>query len=198
MDALFQKIQKTYDFSDYQIRVLKYVIIGNLSDGSKMLFLFILFDRLQLMRPFLCALVPFLLLRQLTGGLHCKTYLGCFLATLGYFLSVTILMPLFMPLSSPVRSLLLVVCMYLGYRLGPLLSNRELHITPRAARIKKYASLLLIGAYLLLDIGLAQEPYHIYGIYTIYLHTVQLVYSKLVKEVKSHEELIKSCRAGIL
>lgn len=198
MDALFRKIQQTYDFSDYQIRVLKYVIIGHLSDGAKMMFLFILFDRLQLMRPFLCALVPFLVLRQLTGGLHCKTYLGCLLATLGYFLSVTILMPHFMPLSSPVRSLLLLVCMFLGYHLGPILSNRELHITPRVARIKKYASLLIIGAYLLLDIVLAQEPYHIYGIYTIYLHTVQLVYSKLIKEVKRHEERIKGCGAGIL
>ena len=184
MNIIFQKIQQTYHFSDYQIKVLKYVILGTLSDGSKMVFLCFLFYKLALLLPFLSALIPFLLLRQLTGGLHCKTYLGCLLATLSYFLTITILIPRFLFFERPVRLTLLLLCALSEYRLGPVLSNRELQISKRVTQVKKRAVLFLIILYLLLDVFLSAEPYHLYGIYAIYLHAVQLTYTKIKKEVK--------------
>lgn len=186
MDTIFRKIQQTYQFSDYQISILRYMILGTLSDSSKMVFLFLLFHKLSLLLPFLSALIPFLLLRQLTGGLHCKTYLGCLLATVSYFLTITILIPHFLLFERPVRLLLLLVCALSEYHLGPILSNRELHISGKVTRIKKGAVLLLIVLYLLLDIFLPAEPYHLYGIYAIYLHAVQLIYTKILKEVKQN------------
>ena len=201
MDAIFQKIQQAYDYSDYEIKVLKYMIIGTLSDVSKMLVLFYLFYKIDRLLPFVVSLITFMLLRQLAGGLHCKTYLGCFLVSLVYFLSTVVLIPHFFATTTAARlarCLLLLLSMFLEYRLGPILSNRELHISQRVTRIKKGGALLLILLYLLFDSIQPSEPYHLYGIYTIYLHAVQLVYTKILKEVKNHETSVKSYGSGIL
>lgn len=76
-----------YAFTDYQTAQLQHLVKIFLSEFSKLIFLGIFFkNKLDI---FLIGIGILLLLRTSTGGLHCKTYLSCFLFSF-LFMSLSI------------------------------------------------------------------------------------------------------------
>lgn len=128
MDALMNKIRNTYDFTEYELKIIRYVITALLYDLSKLILLAVMFSYLGFFPYFLCALIPFCLLRSKNGGIHTKSYWTCLLLTVLVFIPTVMILPVTAPLTPILRIGLMIPCAITEYRLGPLLSHREVKL----------------------------------------------------------------------
>ena len=93
MDALMNKIRNTYDFTEYELKIIRYVITALLYDLSKLILLAVMFSYLGFFPYFLCALIPFCLLRSKNGGIHTKSSWTCLLLTVLVFIPTVMILP---------------------------------------------------------------------------------------------------------
>ena len=116
---MFTLIQKRYDFTNYQIAQLKYTFTILFSELSK--FVLISFFYRNQLGVYLYALILLSVLRLSTGGLHAKTYWGCFLMSFIFFwLAIKLLPQIDVP--KVVMVILIISGMAAIYRIGPVAS----------------------------------------------------------------------------
>lgn len=175
-------LKEQYEFSDYQIAQLKYLFKTVAAEFSKLAIMaFIFRDKIGL---YFFAVTVMLLLRTSTGGLHCKTYWGCFAVSLGYmFLSINVL-PL-ITVNKLLQMILLFVCMLLNYYIGPVTSAVRRPLQERVIKRVRLQAFLIIFFYLTLTYILPETPYVTAGFWVVILHTVQLIAAKILKKGKS-------------
>jgi len=171
-------LKEQYEFSDYQIAQLKYLFKTVTAEFSKLAIMaFIFRDKLGL---YFFAVTVMLLLRTSTGGLHCKTYLGCFAVSLGYmFLSIEIL-PL-ITVNKLLQMILLFACMLLNYYIGPVTSAVRRPLQERVIKRVRLQAFIIIFFYLTLTYILPETVYVTAGFWVVILHTVQLAAAKILK-----------------
>lgn len=179
---MFTKLKNKFQFSDYQVAQLKYLFLTIISETSKLLIMGLIFRKES--AAFLYGIVLFSALRLSTGGLHCKTYLGCFFTTFAFlFLAIRIL-PL-TNISLLVMSLILCSCGFINFIIGPITSEKRLPLKSAQKKRLAYQSILIIFIHMCLFIYCNNELLKV-GSWLIILHTLQLIISKYKeKEVKS-------------
>lgn len=167
-------IQKKYKFTDYQIAQLKYTFTIISSEVSKFIILLLVFHAQP--ASFLYAFILLSILRLSVGGLHAKTYWGCFFASFTFFYAALYLLPHIRP-AKAVMLFLLAVCMLITYKTGPVPS--PLRREPDADKKKRLVqqSLFIIFMHLILFI-IFDNKLLTAGSWTIILQTIQLVVSK--------------------
>ena len=176
---MFESIKKTYDFSDYQIAQLRFFFLSMFSEISKLLLISLFFiDRLPL---FIWTIIIFQVFRSSCGGLHCKTYWGCFFVSLGYMILSIRILPL-IPTDKLFQIVTLFLCIIVSYRIGPLTS--VLHpVLSEAVNIRlKNRVFFLIFIYLTILYIVPQNPYLVVGYWVIILNTLQLIAAKIQKK----------------
>ena len=103
-------LKEQYEFSDYQIAQLKYFFKTVTAEFSKLAIMAFLFrDKIGL---YFFAITVMLLLRTSTGGLHCKTYWGCFGVSLGYMVLSIEILPL-LTVNKLLQLVLLFICSFI-------------------------------------------------------------------------------------
>ena len=188
MDALMNKIRNTYDFSEYELKVIRYVITALLYDLSKLILLIIMFYYLGFLPYFWCALIPFFLLRSKNGGIHTQNYWTCLLLTILVFVPTVIILPTAAPLTPILRIGLMIPCAITEYVLGPLLSHREVKLDQKGIQRNRLASFQVVLIVAILLFLFPENPYLLASFWMVVLHTVQLAITKIYKEVKRHEQ----------
>lgn len=189
MNLLMNHIAQLHDFTDYELKVIRFYILGFLYDISKMLVIGIFFFCIGRFTEFLFALVTLLLLRKNTGGYHLKTYLTCFLASFLYFIMAAVILPATVPVSLTCMQLILLVCAWIMYAVGPISSNREIHLTKeqlRKVHIQSFQIVLVISVLLFL---LPDLPYLTVSFWTAVLHSFQLIITKVKKRGERNEKV---------
>ncbi|MCM1262399.1 MAG: accessory gene regulator B family protein [Butyrivibrio sp.] len=189
MDAILNKVQKEYGYSDYEIKLIKFSITGIFYDLSKTLIFLIYFSAVGKFMEFIFAAVPLILLRTKTGGIHLKKYWSCFMFSLIYFFAVIYALPTLITVHPLVVYLILLICAVMDYMLGPnTLSKRPAPAEDfiKKAKIQSFQVIFIVA---ILFFIFPDVPYLIVSFWTVVLHTVQLSIAKLLKEVKHHEEL---------
>lgn len=179
---MFAHIQKKYGFTDYQIAQLKYTFTIISSELSKFVLLFLLFRNRS--GTYLYAAVLLSVLRLSTGGLHAKTYWGCFLMSFTFFLlSISLLPCLYVP--KRVMLLLLIVCMAAIGCIGPVASIFRTQPEGRTKKRLIVQSLVIVSIHLVL-LCVFDSRLLTVGSWIIILQTCQLIITKFFvhKEVK--------------
>lgn len=189
MDALMNKIRNTYDFSEYELKVIRYVITALFYDLSKLILLAVIFYYLGFLPSFLCALIPFCLLRSRNGGIHTKSYWTCLLMTVLVFVPTVIILPVAAPLTPILRIGLMIPCAITEYLLGPLLSHREVKLDEKKIHKNRLASFQVVLVVAILLFLFPECTYLLASFWMVILHTIQLAITKIYKEVKSHEKV---------
>lgn len=190
-------LKNEYGFSDYQIAQLKYLFKTIASEFSKLAIMAIIFrNKIGL---YVFAVTVMLLLRTATGGLHCKTYLGCFAVSLGYmFLSIEVL-PL-ITVNKLLQLILLFICMLLNYYIGPVTSSVRPPLREHVFKRVRIQAFLIIFFYLTLTYILPETPYITAGFWVVILHTAQLIVAKILKKgtskVKTATKKLQECASG--
>ena len=180
---MYALIQKRYGFTDYQIAQLKYTFTILFSELSKFVMIALFYH--NRFSVYLYAAILLSLLRLSTGGLHVKTYWGCFAASFAFFYLSISFLPQF-HVSKIVLAVLIIGCMIAIYLIGPVASVFR---TPPEGSMKKrlvVQSLIVVFIHLILFCTF-DSVYFTVGSWIIILQTMQLVVAKYLvfsKEVK--------------
>ncbi|MCM1156854.1 MAG: accessory gene regulator B family protein [Roseburia sp.] len=197
MQHVLDRLQKEYGFSDYQIRLLRFTFTGILYDLSKTLIFGIYFCVTGRFAEFLFALVPLILLRIRSGGIHFRKYRTCLFFSFLYLCLAIHVLPGLIPVHPLAAYPVLLVCAVADYLAGPNTVKEKVIIqdavmkNEQGGRIKKakiecFQVVLIVAVLYFL---FPQNQYLIVSFWTVVLHTVQLVITKIMREVKYHEEL---------
>lgn len=171
-------LKTQYEFSDFQIEQLKYTWKTLASEFSKLIIMGILFHNILGIYAF--AVMIMMMLRSSTGGLHCRTYLSCFLVSLTYmFLSLAVLPVI--PVNKLVQMILLFLCILCNYYIGPVTSAVHRPLSEKIIKRVRGQAFVIIFFYLTLTYITPENPYITAGFWVIILHTVQLIAAKLLK-----------------
>ncbi len=181
MNKLFKYIQENMEYSDYEIAMLKYQLTAFSYDISKLVIMAILFFFLDLFPQYCIAVITLLLLRTTTGGLHFKTYIGCLLFTLCFFITAVSILPQF-KIHQLTIIILLYICILIVNIIGPITSNYR--PIPNGILIKKCKRNAgnFIFLYSLFTIIIPLNQYIITGFWVIILQTLQLVFAYIHKK----------------
>lgn len=183
------KVQTEYGYSDYQMKLIKFMLTAIFYDVSKIIIFMIYFYATGKFIEFFFAAVPMILLRVRVGGLHCKKYWTCFLVSFVYFYSVINVLPIFINMHPLAIYPVLLVCAVVDYAIGPTSLKERAPVEKsviQKAKIQSFQVVFLVA----LSIFIFQNTsYLIVSFWTVVLHTIQLSITKLMKEVKHYEKL---------
>lgn len=82
MQYILNRLQQEYGFSDYQVKLLRFSFTGILYDVSKTLIFIVYFTYIGKFPELIFALIPLILLRTRSGGIHFRKYWTCFFFSL--------------------------------------------------------------------------------------------------------------------
>ena len=172
-------LKATYNFSDYQIAQLVFLAKTLLSEISKVIFIGIFFTD-DLLFYLTCILI-LSLLRTSTGGLHCKTYFSCLIASCLYIVITLKCLPLIYIGQLP-SLVLLAFCFITDFIIGPVTSDVHLPLSKNAkmrGRICTGITITIIFFFMHMN---PQNRYVITGFWITISHTLQLIVAKIKKK----------------
>ena len=172
-------LKATYNFSDYQIAQLSFLAKTLLSEISK-IFIIGLFFRKEIPFYIICMFI-LALLRTSTGGLHCKTYLSCLIASCFYIIFTFKVLPM-IPIDQIPAMVLLVLCAVIDYNIGPVTSDVHLPLTEKVKQRGRICTVLTISFFFILMYIIPENFYIITGFWIIVSHTLQLIVAKIRKK----------------
>ncbi len=178
-------LKSYYQFSDYQIAQLGYFFKTVLSEISKILMIGFIFRK----EPdiYCIAMLSLCLLRTSTGGLHCKTYASCLLASTCYLVIAIKILPL-SPVPSMMRIILLTFCALVNYIIGPVTSDVRKPLKETIIQKSRLKAALFILLFTLLTIVIPENVYMIPIFWITIIHTLQLILAKIKKRKKGGTE----------
>ena len=189
MNYLMGKIQAEFGYTDYQIKLIRYTLISIFYDVSKTLIFLVYFAWTGRLLEFCFALIPMILLRQRTGGLHMRTYWACFIFSFLYLEASITILPALIPVHELLVYPILIICAVINYKIGMISLKRkpmpdEAHA--KKLKIQSFQVICLVGVLYFIFQG---QYYVNASFWVVILHTIQLTITKLIKEVKTHEKL---------
>lgn len=119
MQYILNRLQQEYGFSDYQVKLLRFSFTGILYDVSKTLIFIVYFTYIGKFPELIFALIPLILLRTRSGGIHFRKYWTCFFFSFLYLCLVIHVLPVVIPLHPLAVYPVLAVCAVADYLLGP-------------------------------------------------------------------------------
>lgn len=178
---MLQKIQEKYNYTDYQMKVLKFVFTVFLGELGKIIAIGFLF--LNCYPLYLCCVLLLATLRPSTGGVHCRTYLGCLAATAGYFALSIYALP-YIPVSHIIRIGLLILCMAVNYMIGPVVSKSHKPLSEKAIKHSLIRSFAVVSCFTIFTMINPNHEFAIAGFWIVMLNTTQLVIAKILRKEK--------------
>ena len=172
-------LKSTYQFTDYQIAQLGFLVKTLSSDISKIFIIGLFF--LKELPFFFVSMLIIAILRTSTGGLHCKTYLSCLVASWFYIVFTIKFLPL-LPIQQIPAIVMLVLCAVTDYCIGPVTSDVHGLLTETSIRKGRLTTLLTIMFFLCLMVFFPKNTYVITGFWIITSHTLQLIVAKIRKK----------------
>lgn len=171
-------LKTQYQFSDFQVAQLQYLWKTLASEFSKLILMGILFHSIPGIYAF--AVLIMMLMRSSTGGLHCRSYVSCFLVSLSYMFLSLIVLPV-IPVNKLLQMILLFLCILCNYYIGPVTSAFRRPMAERTRNRVRGQAFVIIFFYLVLTYITPENPYITAGFWVIILHTLQLAAAKLSK-----------------
>lgn len=131
------------NYSYEQCERMKYTLKVILNEGEKVLLLGIIFAMIGEYKAFLFSLCIVLSIRVTMGGMHRRTFWGCFFFSFGFFLSVIIMSRCFYLSKGILAGLYIVYVMYILLR-APIPSQvRPIASKKRRKKLKGYSIVVI-------------------------------------------------------
>lgn len=179
---MFRYIQKKYQFTDYQIAQLNFLCLTLFSELSKTFLIGILF--IHELPIFIWCLLVFQLMRTSTGGIHFKRYVSCLCMSIFFFFMCIDILPL-IPIDKTVELVLLVICAYISYIIGPVVSAVHLELSPESIAASKNRLMYVVFGYSVFLFIMPQYRFISVGFWVIIFNTVMLVIAKIKSQITS-------------
>lgn len=166
--------------TNYEKRVIIFFLKGIASELSKIIIFSILFYFLNLSYEFFVALFFLMLYRTSSGGLHCRTYIGCFFVSFlilssGILLGITIFIPFYVMI---IISLLMTV---FGYILSPVQAKTRPPLESDMKKKAKQKTVYSITLYVILLCLFPTSTCTNIGFWLLVLHIGQLYIANKIR-----------------
>jgi len=175
---MHELLKTQYEFNEFQIKQLRYVWKTFSSEFSKLFIMGLVFHRH--LGLYLFTIILMMLLRSATGGLHCRGYLPCLLASLSYMGLALVVLP-HIPVDKPIQMILLFFCILFNYYIGPVTSAVHRPLSEKTTGRVRIQAFIVIFFYLTITYIVPENLYITTGFWVIILHTAQLIAAKLLK-----------------
>ncbi|MCL2055546.1 MAG: accessory gene regulator B family protein [Oscillospiraceae bacterium] len=164
-------LKKSTDYSEESLEEIRYVFLSLLSESQRLVLLSLIFGAFGLIKPFLLCLIALVFTRSQSGGLHCKTFWGCFFVSFMIFISAIVVLP---GIAVSQTAFLLIMLLNIGICMmfAPVQSPNRPKMSAKKRRKSKIittASVAVIFAFLLL-IGEKNSPVF----WIVFLQNIQL------------------------
>lgn len=184
--ALYQKIQTTYQFTDFEMQKMNYTISVISYEFSKFIILGIAFAVLGLFPEYAVLMLTLIPIRAFSGGIHFDHYYSCFLFTSLFFALPVLLSGIVLP--HPIQLAVLLVCAVITYFIGPVTSKKRPPIQYARYQVFRRIStgLLLVWFFIFAFVG--AFPYENLCFWIIALQTIQLICAKIARKGDIYEK----------
>lgn len=173
---MLELIQTKYEFTDFQIAQLRYFFLTVFGELSKLILMGFLFrEKIGL---YIWAVILLRLTRSASGGLHCKTYWGCFFLSLLYMFSAIELLPL-LPVNKFWQMTGLFICIMVSHHIGPITSAKHPALSGEVQMKLRMKLVTVIFIFYIFLYIMPQNRYMTVGFWVIILNTLQLIIAKI-------------------
>ncbi len=136
-------ITRNQQYSEAEIKNISYGLVCIFSDLYKTILYLLIFTLLSLTREFLCAFLPFLLLRPFLGGYHFKNEIVCIIMSfltmvIAIFAGKTVIIPYYLQLT------LAVFLPILAFIIAPVNESQGLKGLKKTKAASMVVSILLL------------------------------------------------------
>ena len=169
---------------EYKKKLIKYLFLCILSEGSKIILFSLIFLRLHLFSEFLFSITLLIFLRTNGGGLHFKYYTSCLIVSFLIILG-SINLGIYLPLKDLASKISLIICIFLGYRYAPVTSSNRPPANDRLIKKSKRNTVIILAIYLALICMIPLNQYFNIGTWVIIIHIFQLLLAKFTKGRKN-------------
>ena len=180
MKKFLNNIQSTYNYTDYQIEVIKYFFLTIASEFSKLLIIFTFFICTGKFIECFISLVALLFLRLSCGGYHCEHYITCFLFSFSYIYASIFLAEHIHPARLFIISVM-ILSIFVAYKLAPMISKHRLEPSKDLIKRSKIFNICFLFISLLAVSTFYTNQYLLIVFWVCTIHTIQLLLAKLQK-----------------
>lgn len=170
---LFVLLKNRYNYTDYEIKLIRYSMITLFSEISKLLILGCYFFFISKLSYYIWAIFIFLFLRRYSGGYHCKTYISCLLLSFLYMYSTIVLLP-----NITINRMAYLFIFFISFLLINTFSPMPSIYHQRLNRQQIHAYRLNINVFLIICMILVlkfpKNHFFIIAFWEIIIHTLQL------------------------
>lgn len=171
---LYSYLKEEHHYTDYQIKLVHYVLMSLLSEFSKFILMGLFFYYTSKLSYYLFSVSLLLILRRYSGGLHCKSYPACLITSFCYLYICIMILPQYAPVRF-IQLILLAAAIVISYYISPIPS--PYHKELQHGQIKSYKMILviLIFLYFVSVFILPPNRYLAIGFWVIMIHILQLI-----------------------
>lgn len=162
------------NYSYEQCEKMKYALKVMLNEGEKVLLLCIIFAMLGECKAFLFSLCVVLSIRVTMGGMHRRTFWGCFFFSFGFFLSVIIMGRYFSISKGILVGLYILYVIYILLR-APIPSKVRPIASEKRRKKLKGCSILVISIWTSVGMFFQNDQWEKYLGWTLLLQMIEIL-----------------------
>lgn len=186
---LFNKFNLEYELNKRNLSLLEFAGKAFFYDFSKLLILFLFALVTHQIAAFFLDTFLLILLRNSNGGIHLKHYWSCFLLSF-FIIAFSIIIPQHLIFPKSIMLLLLLVCIFVNYMIGPL-PSRQCRIKDRNIFSKgKINSFFIVFLYMTILFFFPVSPLLASGFYIIVFLSLQLVIEKFLRIYTERKKIL--------
>ena len=173
-EQFLEQIQSSYQFTDLEMKRLKYTLKAVSSELIKTLMLSVLFFKLGHLPEFFIGVLVLITIRCNSGGLHMEHFTTCLLFTLTFMLLSVIV---------------LALCTLTTFLTAPVASKKRPPAAPEAKRRYRNRATVLLFIYSICIIILKTTPIADICFWIIVLQTLQLLCAVIAQKGGNNEKI---------
>lgn len=188
-EQFLEQIQSSYQFTDLEMKRLKYTLKAVSSELIKTLLLSILFLNLGHLPEFLIGVLVLITIRCNSGGLHMEHFITCFLFTLTFMLLSVIVLPSYVSVPYAFKPVILALCILITFLASPVASKKRPPAAPETKRRYRNRATGLLFLYSVIIIILKTTPIADICFWIIVLQALQLLCAVAAQKGGKNEEI---------
>ena len=188
-EQFLKQIQSSYQFTDLEMKRLKYTLKAVSSELIKTLVLSVLFYKLGHLPEFFIGVLVLITIRCNSGGLHMEHFITCLLFTLTFMLLSIIILPSCVPVPYPIKPVILALCILITFLMSPVASKKRPPAAPEAKRRYRNRATGLLLIYAVFIIILKTTPIAEICFWIIVLQTLQLLCAAAAQKGGNNEKI---------
>lgn len=180
MERFLQRMQNSYNYSDYEIKLIRYFLLTMASEISKLIIIFTFFACIGRLGESIFCTAALLVLRMSGGGFHCEHYITCLLASFLFVFFSVFLAELIIP-TQIVIFIVMLLCIITAYKAAPVISHHRPKPSEQLIKRSRMLNFVFLSICLLAVTVFHTNHYMLIIFWLCVLHTIQLLITKLEK-----------------